>query len=191
MDEQRRVAGILLAAGSGSRFGGDKLLHRLANGRPLGVAAACNLVAAGIDVLAVLRPGDLALAAVLEKEGCQVTFCPLAVRGMGASLAHGVAMRYEAAGWLVALADMPAISSSTVAELAAKLKSGSAIVAPSYHGRRGHPVGFARCFGPQLRALDGDAGAREILAAHKAEVTLLDCDDPGVIYDVDRPHDLR
>jgi molybdenum cofactor cytidylyltransferase len=190
MSEQRAVVGILLAAGKGTRFGGDKLLHRLADGTSIGAAAARHLIAAGVEVLAVLRPDDLALAALVAREGCAVTFCPAAEHGMGASLAHGVSMRPDAAAWLIALADMPVVKTATIAALVRKLEEGSAIVAPACNGRRGHPVGFARRFGAQLAALDGDAGARDIVAAHMAELTLVECDDPGVLYDVDRPDDL-
>ena len=65
--EQQGIIGILLAAGSGSRFGGDKLLQPLASGTALGAAAARNLIAAGLQVVAVVRPGDVALADLLER----------------------------------------------------------------------------------------------------------------------------
>jgi CTP:molybdopterin cytidylyltransferase MocA len=59
-----RICGILLAAGAAKRFGGGKLLHPLPDGTPLGVAAARNLAMALPGVLAVVRPGDSALAAM-------------------------------------------------------------------------------------------------------------------------------
>jgi len=184
------ISAILLAAGSGSRFGGDKLLHPLADGTPIGVQAARNLLAAVPDVVAVVRPGDFPLAELLEQEGCHVTFCPHAARGMGASLAHGVAARRGADGWVIALADMPLINSATIAAIAHELEAGRHLVAPAYEGQRGHPVGLGRRFGAQLLALDGDAGARDIIAAHKNELTLIECGDPGVLHDIDRRADL-
>lgn len=76
------IVGILLAAGSGSRFGSDKLLHRLPDGRPLALAAAQNLRAACPRVLAVVRPGHDELAGLLAEAGCRVVVCPEAHLGM-------------------------------------------------------------------------------------------------------------
>ncbi len=184
------ICAILLAAGSGSRFGGDKLLHPLADGTPIGVQAARSLLAVVADVVAVVRPGDFPLADLLEQEGCHVTVCQHAARGMGASLAHGVATRRGAGGWVIALADMPLIKSATIAAIAHELEAGRDLVAPTYEGRRGHPVGLGKRFGAQLLALDGDAGARDIIAAHQDELVLIECDDPGILLDVDRREDL-
>jgi len=195
------ISAILLAAGSGSRFGGDKLLHPLADGTPIGAQAARNLLAAVSDVVAVVRPGDFPLADLLEQEGCHVTFCPHAARGMGASLAHGVAARRGADGWLIALADgadgwlialadMPQIKSATIAAIVREVEAGRHLVAPAYEGQRGHPVGLDKRFGAQLLALDGDAGARDIIAAHPGELALIEFGDPGVLQDIDQREDL-
>ena len=56
------IVGILLAAGSASRFGGGKLLATLPDGTAVGVAALRNLLAAVDAVIAVVRPGDDVLA---------------------------------------------------------------------------------------------------------------------------------
>jgi molybdenum cofactor cytidylyltransferase len=165
-------------------------VYPLADGTPLGVAAARNLLAVLPDVVAVVRPGDFALAELLEQEGCYVTVCAQAASGMGASLAHGVAARRGAGGWLVALADMPSIGSATIAAIARGLEGGKNLVAPAYQGRRGHPVGFGKAYAAALSALGGDAGARELIAAHRDELTLIDCDDAGILRDIDTRADL-
>lgn len=184
------ICAILLAAGSGSRFGGDKLLHPMPDGTAIGAAAVRNLIAAVPDVIAVIRPGDFPLADLLEQEGCRVVVCPSAARGMGASLAYGVAACRGADGWLIALADMPLIKCATITAVVRELEAGRDLVAPAYQGTRGHPVGLGRRFGAQLLALDGDAGARDIIGGHKAELALVECDDPGVLHDIDRREDL-
>ena len=184
------ITAILLAAGAGSRFGGDKLLHPLADGVAIAAHAARNLAAAGLGVVAVVRPGDFPLADLLEQEGCCVTVCPDARHGMGSSLAHGVARSRNAAGWVIALADMPSIKSTTIAGIVRELQAGKELVAPAYHGARGHPVGFGRRFGPQLLALHGDAGARDIIAAPGSGLVLIEYEDPGVLHDIDRRDDL-
>lgn len=184
------LTGILLAAGASRRFGSNKLLAPLADGTPLAVAAARVLVAAVPKALAVVRPGDRFLASLLAAEGLEIVECADAQRGMGFSLAAGVAAAPAAAGWLIALADMPYIKESTVARLAAELAAGATLVAPVYRGRRGHPVGFGRGYRAELLALRGDRGARAILDRSLALLTPIAVDDPGVLYDVDWPADL-
>ena len=185
------IAGILLAAGSGSRFGGDKLLHPLPDGVAIAAHAARNLFASGLNVTAVVRPGDFPLADMLEQEGCYVTVCPNAAQGMGASLAHAVRAERGAAGWVVALADMPRIRPGTIRRIAEAIAGEAAIAAPGYRGTRGHPVAFAARFGAELAALTGDSGARSLLEREREALVLVDCDDPGVLLDIDRRADLE
>jgi len=184
------ITGILLAAGTASRFGGDKLLHPLEDGVAIGAHAARHLIAAGLDVVAVVRPGDFPLYDMFEQEGCSVTFCPHAARGMGASLAHGVGFFRNAGGWVIALGDMPRIRPGTIRLVVQALQEGAAMAAPVYRGARGHPVGFGSQFGSELMALSGDSGARAVLECHKEKIRLIDCDDPGVLHDIDRRTDV-
>ena len=184
------IVGVLLAAGRGVRFGSNKLLARLPNGTAVGVAAARNLIDALPHSVAVLRPGDEILATLLAAEGLRIVVNPHADDGMGGSLACGVAMA-DADGWVIALADMPAIRNETIAAVAAALADGAALAAPVYHGQRGHPIGFARRFQATLTALTGDHGGRDILAAHASELRLIEVDDPGVLVDIDRTGDIE
>jgi len=184
------IVGLLLAAGHGRRFGGDKLLQPLADGTPVAVAAARALKAACADSIAVLRPEQDALAALLEAEGLRVVRCAAARSGMGHSLAAGVAASRDARGWLVALADMPCIRVATLQAVAELIGGGAALAAPSYAGRRGHPVGFAARWRDALLALEGDEGARAILEQSRFLLHVLETDDPGVLQDVDSPADL-
>lgn len=187
---RKNIVGILLAAGTGSRFGGDKLLHPLPDGVAIAARAARNLVAAGLGVTAVVRPGDFPLADMLEQEGCMVTVCRDAARGMGASLAHAIAHETGADAWVIALADMPAITPATIKAVVAAVEEGALIAAPRFRNQRGHPVGFGAALRNELLALDGDEGAKAVLERHRDAVKLIECDDPGVIYDIDRKADL-
>ncbi len=188
-NNQPQVAGILLAAGAGSRFGGGKLLH-LIDGVAIGVRSARNMMAAGLRVLAVVRPGSGELTRLLQAEGCTVTECANAADGMGVSLAHAIAQTRDAPGWVVALADMPRIRPETIRTIADAVRDGGLIAAPSYCGERGHPVGFGAALREALLACRGDEGARPILKRHHAEIQLLPVDDPGVVFDIDRREDV-
>lgn len=185
------IVGILLAAGASRRFGGDKLLHRLPDGVPMAVASARKLRAACPRVVAVVRPGHEALAGLLAEAGCEIVPCPRADQGMGESLAAGIRATPDATGWLLALADMPFIAPGSYRAVAARLQAGARLAAPQYAGRRGHPVGFAEEWFARLAALTGDQGAKGILEGHRQELILCPVDDPGVIWDVDRPENLR
>jgi molybdenum cofactor cytidylyltransferase len=183
------VAGILLAAGAGSRFGGGKLLHEI-DGVALGVRSARNLLAADLPVTAVVRPGSDELQRLLEGAGCTVTECANAADGMGVSLAYVIARTRDAGGWVVALADMPRIRPATIQVIADALRAGAVIAAPAYRGERGHPVGFSAALLEELLACHGDEGARSVIKRHHAEIRLLPVDDPGVVFDIDRREDV-
>lgn len=184
------IQGLLLAAGRSSRFGADKLLHPLADGTPLAVAAARNLAAALPGALAVVSGANRHLMEQLELAGLRVSVCPWAHQGMGRSLAWGVAQTPTADGWLIALADMPWIDPATLRAVAAAVRGPMAIAAPVHGGRRGHPVAFGRGHGAALAALSGDLGARELVLAHGGDLHLVPCGDAGVVRDVDRVEDL-
>jgi molybdenum cofactor cytidylyltransferase len=186
----RQITGVLLAAGSSARFGTNKLLVPLADGTPLGVAAARRLRAAVARCVAVVRPGDSELVSLLRAEQLQIVECARAQDGMGASLACGISACADADAWLIALADMPFVLPDTIARVAAALRAGATLAAPIFQGRRGHPVGFARRFAPSLLALSGDRGARILLAQYDAQLTRVACDDPGILRDVDTPADI-
>ena len=192
-----RIVGILLAAGRSERFGSDKLIAPLPRsivdveaGTPIGLAACRHLVAAIPETIAVVRSGDRALADMLRNAGARVVECARAGEGMAASLACGVRSARDADGWLIALADMPWIKPATIASLASALAAGADIVAPSYNGERGHPVGFARRHYAALAALTGDEGARAIVAAHRQNLVLVDVGDERVLGDIDTPKDV-
>jgi molybdenum cofactor cytidylyltransferase len=186
------LVGILLAAGRGKRFDPsgvqNKLLQALESGDAVVAASARNMLAALPRVLAVVRPGDDKVAALLGALGCEVRVCADADLGMAESLVTAVDCTKGAEGWVIALGDMPHVQPETIRALAATIERGARIAAPVYQGRRGNPVAFSSYHLPLLLALDGDQGARAILKSHAvSEVTV---DDVGVVRDIDTPGDL-
>jgi molybdenum cofactor cytidylyltransferase len=185
-----RFVGLLLAAGSASRFGSDKLQHPLPHGVAIAVQAARHLKAEVPRVVAAVRPGAQETARALAAEGCEVVVCERAAEGMGASLACAAQAAGDADGYLVALADMPFVRPSTIAAVRDALAGGAVIAAPYFRARRGHPVGFAGRLRSALAALAGDAGAKSVLDAHAAQLVKVPVGDPGALRDIDKPSDL-
>ena len=183
---------ILLAAGNGSRFDPtgirNKLLQTLPDGCTVAVASAASLLAIMPRVLAVVRPDADQLRAELQAIGCEVISCIHADEGMGATLAHAVRQSMHAAGWIVALADMPYLKPATIGALLDAMRGGADIAAPLHEGRRGNPVGFSRLHLHDLLQLSGEAGARQLLRDYP--VQWVETDDPGIHLDIDRPQDL-
>lgn len=189
---EQQLVGILLAAGRGVRFdpGGaqNKLMQALPGGEPVAVAAARALLSSLPLVLAVVRPGAELLAVALRETGCRVVECPDADQGMGASLVFALSQTRAASGWLIALADMPYVKTTTINALVEALRRDADIAVPLYQGRRGNPVGFSRRHLPELLTLGGDQGARRLLKTYP--VTEVEVDDPGIVHDIDTPEDL-
>jgi len=186
-----KVVALLLAAGSATRFGSDKLLHLLPHDVQIAVQSARHLKAVfGKDVLAIVRPDATALAELLRKEGCEVVHCEHAADGMGASLACAVRAAEGADAYVVALADMPFIRPSSIAAVRDELLKGAALAAPYFRARRGHPVGISSRFRDELARLQGDEGAKALLAHRSAEISKVPVGDPAVLRDIDTPGDL-
>jgi len=185
------TVGILLAAGSARRFGAPKLLHPMADGLPVGIAAARVIQQALSRVVAVVRPGDHQLRRAFGDIGLEVVENSLAASGIGTSVAAGVSAAADASGCIIALADMPWVQAATVTVLDERLHDGASIVAPVYRGRRGNPVGFAAHWFPELTELSGDHGARDLMSRRVDQLQLVDTADAGILADVDHPGDLR
>jgi molybdenum cofactor cytidylyltransferase len=185
----RGVVVVLLGAGLARRFGADKLSARMSDGRSVGAASLAAACAAWTDVLCVVRPGT-EMARIASQAGVPVVDCPGAVDGMGLSLAAGIQASADAAGWVIALADMPYVLPGTIRRVATAVADGGSIVAPVYRGERGHPVGFRSGLGAALAGLRGDEGARTVVSANRDRLLLLPVDDAGILRDIDRPSDL-
>jgi molybdenum cofactor cytidylyltransferase len=183
------IVGLLLAAGSATRFGSDKLAHRLPHGVPIAVQAARHLHAVVPSVYAVVKPGADELARSLAPH-CQIIVCENAAEGMGASLACAARAAGRADGYLVALADMPFVRTSSIAAVRDALAAGAPLAAPYWRARRGHPVGVSGAFFDQLLECRGDEGARGLLRENEKRLLKIPVGDPGVLRDIDTPEDL-
>jgi nicotine blue oxidoreductase len=186
------VAGLVLAAGGGSRMGRPKALLRLRG--ELLVERACRLLADGgcAPVLAVL---GAAADEVPALPGVTTVRNPDWPTGMASSLRAGLAavptVAPEAAAVVVTLVDTPLLGPEAVRRLVAAGRDGAEAAAATYGGEQGHPVLLARSvLADVAEAATGDRGARPWLAAHPDRVRLVPCDGTGDPRDLDVPDDL-
>jgi nicotine blue oxidoreductase len=208
-----RVAGILLAAGEGSRLGRPKALVEI-GGQRLADRGVVMLRAGGADPIVVVTG-----AVPVDIPGALVVHNPAWSTGMGSSLTAGLSVLGAlppggCSAAVIALADQPLVTAECVRRLIASHAGdgdtgdgartgastgpgrsagtgGASIAVASYGGRPRNPVLIARAHWAEVLTLaHGDAGARPFLRAHPGLVTLVECGDAGRPDDIDTPEDL-
>lgn len=194
-----RIAGILLAAGGGSRLGRPKA-HVEFGGRTLAERGVTLLAEGGADpVLLITGAADAAV------DGARTVHNPDWATGMGSSLAAGLRALAGAgnesgdgdAGGspvaaVIALADQPLVGAESVRRLIAAYRGGASVAVASYGGKPRNPVLIAREHWPAvLEHATGDTGARPFLRARPDLVTAVECGDTGSPDDIDTDADLR
>lgn len=181
------VAGILLAAGQGSRLGQPKAQLRL-GGASL-ASRGVRLLGEGGAAPVIVVTGAVAV----DAPGVIVVHNPLWRTGMGSSLAAGLATVPDAcAAAVIALADQPLVGPAAVARLIGAFQDGATVAVAAYQGRRRNPVLLAREHWAEVAALaTGDEGARPFLRAHQELVTAVECGDTGRPDDLDTQADLE
>ncbi|MBV9330684.1 MAG: molybdopterin-binding/glycosyltransferase family 2 protein, partial [Alphaproteobacteria bacterium] len=190
MPRQPRIAAVILAAGTASRLGGSKLLEPIGS-KPLIAYCAEAASRSGADPVIVVT-GNRAQALGDAVSGLPVTLVnnPDYSTGLASSLRMGLeATPADCDGALILLADMPAVSTELIDRLIAAFDpdAGRAICVPVRGGRRGNPVLWARRFFPEMRALEGDVGARKLLAQYEESVCEIEVADDGPFLDIDTP----
>jgi len=188
-------AGLLLAAGSGSRMGTPKALVRFEDRL---------LVERGIDLLREGGCGPLVvvLGAAADEvrrqadlDGVDVVVAESWAEGMGASLRAGLtALRggaCTAGAAVVALVDQPLVGAGAVERLIAAWRDGAPAAVASYGGAPRNPVLLDRALWHRIAEdASGDVGARPFLRAHPELVLDVPADETGAPDDVDTPEDL-
>ena len=186
------VAGLILAAGTASRFGATKQLAEV-DGRPLVAHAVATAHAAGLApvYLVVGHDRDAVVAGATRGGAVEVVDNPHHTEGQASSLRCGIAAVEQGPDVdvvVVLLADQPGVRPelvTAVADAAAAAPDG--IARAQYADGQGHPVGLAHQVWPRLRDLDGDAGARQLFDAYDVATVRVGQRTPP---DVDTPDDL-
>lgn len=186
---------VILAAGASSRFGSNKLLHLMDDGRALICHSLAAYMDAGCQVACVIRPDNSpdykSLSSLLGDLSVTVVECNNADQGMSVSIAAAAAYaEQQAQPLLLGLADMPFLKSKTIKQLLqAKDILKPEILYPSFQGKQGHPVFFSKQQLAALGQLSGDKGAKILLQSKVAQACVVD--DPGISKDIDKLEDLN
>lgn len=185
------VAGLLLAAGAGRRFGGPKALAEL-DGQPLVLRALATLTAAGCAPIRVVVGAAADEVSALLPNPAQAVRAEGWETGMGASLKAGLAALSRETGpvaALVHLVDLPWVGADILARVAADATP-ETVARAAYDGVPGHPVLLGRRWWAEIaETAQGDRGARDWLA-DRPDLRLVECADLGSGRDVDHRADL-
>jgi len=180
------VAGLLLAAGRGSRLGRPKALVEI-GGVSLAERGVRLLRDGGADPIVMVTG-----AAPVSLPGVITAHNPDWQTGMGSSLREGLnALPADREAVVIALVDQPLIGPEAVRRLIAAFLAGAEVAVACYQGRRRNPVLIGRAhWADAVAAAHGDAGARTFVRASPELVTAVECGDVGRPDDLDTPEDL-
>jgi molybdenum cofactor cytidylyltransferase len=184
------IAGIVLAAGGGTRFGGLKQVAELA-GKPLLAHAvdAMRDVPALDRIVVVLGAEANAVRAHVDLQAVGIVVAPEWEEGIAASLRAGIAAVAEAHAAVVVLGDQPGVSPQAIAAVLGALDGPAPAARATYAGVPGHPVAIRRELFAEISRLRGDLGARDLLERHGVEE--VECSGLARADDVDTPADLE
>ena len=192
LDRSGAVAGVLLAAGTSSRMGSNKMLFEL-DGESVLRGAARRALTAGVSPLLVVL-GHEADRAERELAGlpCQVVINPIYEQGINSSLKAGVsAVPAEAQAALVMLADMPFVTPEMLAGLIARYRSSDApLVISDYEGVNAPPMLYDRSLFGELLAMTGEGCGRQVVKRHRDEAEVLSW-PASALADLDVPEDYE
>jgi len=188
------IACIMLAAGRSTRMGATNKLLADIGGKPMVRRVAEAALASRARPILVVT-GHQAASVVAALVALEATFVdnPDYAIGLSTSLKAGIgAVPTSADGALVLLGDMPQITGEHLDRLIAAFAAapGDAIIVPTHAGRRGNPVLWPRAHFAEMLQLEGDAGARRLMAAHAGDVREVDLGTDAIFADVDTPEAL-
>lgn len=184
------VAGILLAAGTSSRMGSNKLFFEL-NGESILRGAVRRALSGGLSPLIVILGHERDKARrEIEDLPCQWALNPLYEQGINSSLKSGVkAVPPEARAAMVLLADMPFVSPEMIAAMIARYRASAApLVISDYEGVNAPPMLYDRSLFPELLAMTGEGCGRQVVKRRRGEAEVLSW-PAAALADLDVPDD--
>ena len=188
-----KVAAVILAAGRSTRFARNKMIEPI-DGEAMVARVVRIAAASGADPVIVVTGHEATrVAETLQGHDVRVVHNPAYGEGLSTSLRAGIrAVPPESDGALILLGDMPGIQAGEIGLLLAAfaVAGREAICLPVKDGRRGNPVLWGAAYFPEMMAISGDVGAKELLAGHADKVCEVPAESNGIFADVDTPNDL-
>ena len=182
--EDIRLAVILLAAGDSRRFGSNKLLHTMDDGRPMiapvldavrTIDACKRIIVTQYDEVADLAAGFT----VVRNDRPDL--------GISRSMQLGIEAAGDADAYLFCVCDQPGLGASTLESLIESYKKGTAgIVSLAWRGKMCNPKIFSSRYRAELMSLSGDTGGRQIIAGHERDLLLVEAQSEDEVRDIDR-----
>ncbi|MCQ2567048.1 MAG: putative selenium-dependent hydroxylase accessory protein YqeC [Mogibacterium sp.] len=181
--DEPRIAVILEAAGNSIRFGSNKLLHVMDNGRPMisGVLDAVRpincykkIIVTQYDEVSALTPDY------------DVIINDRPDLGISHSMQLGIDAADDADAYMFCVCDQPGLTSASIEALIDAYKKGTAgIISLAWQGKMCNPKIFSSCYRDELMALSGDVGGRQIISAHRDDILLVEAGCVEETMDID------
>ncbi|MBQ3429304.1 MAG: putative selenium-dependent hydroxylase accessory protein YqeC [Mogibacterium sp.] len=182
--EDRKIAVILEAAGDSKRFGSNKLLHIMDDGRPM-IASILDAVRP-LDVYKKILVTQYDEAAKLASD-FDIVMNDRPDLGISRSMQLGLAAAGDADAYMFCVCDQPGLTTETLEKLIQEYKKGTAgIVSLAWQGEMRNPKIFSSRYKEELMKLKGDTGGRQIIDAHKKDLLLVEAESEDEIKDIDR-----
>jgi molybdenum cofactor cytidylyltransferase len=189
-----KVAAIVPAAGRSSRMAPRNKLLQALNGEPMVRRVATVALASGARPVIVVTGYDAgSVADALRGLEVRIVHNPSYADGLSTSLRAGLRALPEGCdGALICLGDMPGIEVGVLRALITAFEASGrdAICVPVRHGRQGNPVLWGASYFAEMMAIDGDRGAKPMIARHADHVIEMEVATNGIFEDVDAPSDL-
>jgi molybdenum cofactor cytidylyltransferase len=194
---EKKVMGVILAAGNSTRMGNDNKLLKSIGDAPLIRNTAIEMLKSDLDTCSVvLGYQSDKVADVIKDLNVNLILNPLWKEGQASSLRAAInTLDSTYSDLLIMLGDLPGIKSSHINSIIEEHlltdNRKSKITIPSFKGQKGNPVIWGRSFFHDLSNLEGDVGGRALFSEHPAAINILEMDDPWVVEDADTPEDFE
>ena len=191
---QEKIAAIVLAAGQSRRMGARNKLLIPVDGKPMVAHAVDAVIGAGLAPVIVVTGHEREMVrAALRGRDVRIVHNQHFALGLSTSLVTGLAaLPPDIDGVLVCLGDMPRVDAALVSRLKAALAplEGRSIIVPTSNGKRGNPVLWSAEMIPEMRAVEGDVGAKHLIGQFEEAVFEVEIDGAAPLLDIDTPEAL-
>ena len=180
------ISGIILAAGTSTRMGRDKLSLPF-RGKPIVQHVIDAARDSLLETVTVVLPEQSELEALLNLDDCEVVYSKERTKGQAESLKAGISsIENHAQGAMALLGDLPLLSPEVINHLVwAFSQEPHNWVIPMQEGMRGNPITIPSQWFDKVMELQGDTGARALLSTPRLPIRLVKINEIGPFIDVD------